>query len=455
MRIPIPEHIKSGVINAWMRGKSRDKIAPEVNISTGSVSNILEQWQNKIGVFDANNLRELGLGLKKAGISPVQCANGLRIYNILKELGIDDDYLFDFLKKLHNESKEQRLLPDDFARLVKVINEYQEINSLNELPKTIKKREQEKIKLDADIHYKKLEIQKLDQEKEKKRKEIQDLQEELESSRKEMREEKKDFMLFKDAKDELKKHGIFIHILEPLIDVIKIFDDLHFRPLTILSEFSDINDYRHIVENKNRELKGLESHIQNLKSILDSHEKKIASNQVIVQSLNKLENIGFNASDIKTLERVFSGISEKYGLNKEEIKTLFFRYINRFNTLLSLQQDILEKTDNISILDSQISSRRKVIESQPIVFSILQNLSAGLNENEILAAFNIFKTDLCNNMPYGDRTYLERLSKDLNKYPTVRDSLHGLNTKIQVKKSRIEELAGIKSKLEAFLFSLI
>src|SRR5918995_921159 len=263
-------------------------------------------------------------------------------------------------------------------------------------------------------------------------------------------------MLFKDAKDELKKHGISIHILEPLIDVIKIFDDMHFRPLTILSEFSNINDYRHIVENKNNKLKELESHIQNLKSILDSHEKKIASNQIIVQSLNKLENIGFNASDIKTLERVFSGISEKYGLNKEEIKTLFFRYINRFNTLLSLQQDILEKTDKLSILDSQISSRRKVIESQPIVFSILQYLvSAGLNEHDFLMAFKIFKTDSCNNMPYGDRTYLERLSKDLDKYPTVRDILAGLKNKILLKKSYIDKLALVRSNLEASLFSLV
>jgi len=57
-----------------------------------------------------------------------------------------------------------------------------------------------------------------------------------------MQEEKKDFMLFKDAKDELKKHDISIHILEPLIDIIRIFDDLHFRPITILSEFSDINE---------------------------------------------------------------------------------------------------------------------------------------------------------------------------------------------------------------------
>jgi hypothetical protein len=98
-------------------------------------------------------------------------------------------------------------------------------------------------------------------------------------------------------------------------------------------------------------------------AILDSYEKKIASNQIIVQSLNKLENLGFNSSDIKNLEMVFSEIFEKYGLNKEEIKIRFFRYINRFNTLLSLQKDILEKTDKISLLDNEIYSRRKVIES--------------------------------------------------------------------------------------------
>ena len=120
MRIPTPEHIKSAVIDAWMMGKTRDKIASEFNISTGSVSNIIAEWQNRIGVFDANSLRELGLALKKAGITPVQCANGLRINNIINQLGIDEDHLFDFLNKLYNESKEQRLLPADIARLAKL-----------------------------------------------------------------------------------------------------------------------------------------------------------------------------------------------------------------------------------------------------------------------------------------------------------------------------------------------
>ena len=70
-------------------------------------------------------------------------------------------------------------------------------------------------------------------------------------------------------------------------------------------------------------------------------------------------------------------------------------------------------------------------------------------------AFKIFKTDLCNDMPYGDRTYLERLSKDLNKYPTVRDTLKGLNDQILIKKSRIDKLAVVKCNLESFLLSLV
>jgi hypothetical protein len=108
------------------------------------------------------------------------------------------------------------------------------------------------------------------------------------------------------------------------------------------------------------------------------------------------------------------------------------------------------------MLDSEISSRRKVIESQPVLFAILQSLvNGGLNEHDFLMAFKIFKIDLCNNMPYGDRTYLEHLSKDLDKYPTVRDTLAGLNDKILLKKTYINKLGLVRSNLESFLFYLV
>ena len=153
----------------------------------------------------------------------------------------------------------------------------------------------------------------------------------------------------------------------------------------------------------------------------------------------------------------FLKISKKYCLNKKEIKIRFFRCLNYyFNDLLLLQIHIVDKRNKVLILDNEISTKRKVIEeSQPIIFSILQYLiNKGLNEHDILMAFKIFKTDLCNNMPYGDRTYLECLSKDLNKYPTVRDTLEGLKNKILIKKSYIYKLVVHRTNLESLLLSL-
>ena len=77
----------------------------------------------------------------------------------------------------------------------------------------------------------------MDNEIERKKKEIQVLQDDLESSRKEMQNEKKDFLLFQNVKEELKKHDISIHSLVSLINVIKIFDEMYYRPLIILRIF--------------------------------------------------------------------------------------------------------------------------------------------------------------------------------------------------------------------------
>ena len=271
--------------------------------------------------------------------------------------------------------------------------------------------------------------------------------------------EKKDFLLFKNVKDELKKHSIDIHTLEPLINVIKIFDYMHFRPLTILSEFSDINAYRSWLENKDREIKQRESHIQDLKAISDNYEMKITSKEVIIQCLKQLENLGFNASDIKYLYLIFLKISKKYGLNKKEIKIRFFRCMNYyFNDLLPLLKDILEKTNKISILNNEISSQRKIIEeSQPIVFSLLQNLlNEGLNEHDILMAFKKSSRLICVIICLmATELILNVCQKILNRYPTVRDTLEGLNNKILIKKSYIDKLVVLGLNLESFLLSLV
>ena len=58
-------------------------------------------------------------------------------------------------------------------------------------------------------------------------------------------------------------------------------------------------------------------------------------------------------------------------------------------------------------------------------------------------------------MPYGDKTYLQRLSKDIDRYPTVRDTLEGLKNNILIKKTSLEKLVVLRSNLESYLLSLV
>jgi hypothetical protein len=60
MPAPIPEAIKSKVIDLWLLGYSRDSIASANNISTGAVSNIVKGWEDKLERDVMRGLREIG-----------------------------------------------------------------------------------------------------------------------------------------------------------------------------------------------------------------------------------------------------------------------------------------------------------------------------------------------------------------------------------------------------------
>lgn len=68
MPAPIPEAIKSKVIDLWLLGNIRDSIASANNISTGAVSNTVKEWEDKLGRDVMRGLREIGVLLKREGL---------------------------------------------------------------------------------------------------------------------------------------------------------------------------------------------------------------------------------------------------------------------------------------------------------------------------------------------------------------------------------------------------
>jgi transcriptional regulator with XRE-family HTH domain len=85
----IPEPIRLQVIRALLDGKSRDKIAQELGISTGAVSGIIEDLRKDDPQFDL--LREVAVKLKNQNWDIQSFAPIVRSYEVLREKGLLTD----------------------------------------------------------------------------------------------------------------------------------------------------------------------------------------------------------------------------------------------------------------------------------------------------------------------------------------------------------------------------
>ena len=79
----VPSAIKKRVISAWLEAKPRNIIADEVEISFGSVSNIIEQVKRE-SIKDIDLLRTVTVLLKRNDIDLTHFAASIRLKNKLK-----------------------------------------------------------------------------------------------------------------------------------------------------------------------------------------------------------------------------------------------------------------------------------------------------------------------------------------------------------------------------------
>jgi hypothetical protein len=68
MPAAIDVQVKKQVINQWLSGDSRARIAVDNGIGAGTVSNIINEWKKGVEDSDYESVRELTVPLKKQGI---------------------------------------------------------------------------------------------------------------------------------------------------------------------------------------------------------------------------------------------------------------------------------------------------------------------------------------------------------------------------------------------------
>jgi hypothetical protein len=148
MPAAIPETIKSQVIIQWLQGLSRDAIARDNNISTGAVSNIINEWTNTLGKYEADALRELAKSLKIAGLSPAQCAIGFRTMKILSEQGIDGETAEHFISDIYKKCERLGATPSKIVTCIEGLVKFSDQVPLPEIEGYINQQTVKKIELD-------------------------------------------------------------------------------------------------------------------------------------------------------------------------------------------------------------------------------------------------------------------------------------------------------------------
>jgi hypothetical protein len=93
MQRKLPDHIRSLVIKQWLEGVQRDMVAANNGLSAGAVTNTVNEWRRGLGSAIIDDLRELGVNFRKAGITPAQCALGFRVAMLIGKLGVKEEEL--------------------------------------------------------------------------------------------------------------------------------------------------------------------------------------------------------------------------------------------------------------------------------------------------------------------------------------------------------------------------
>jgi transposase len=136
----IPEPIRRKVLIEWLEGHPQRYIARDNQIGIGTVSEIIKTIKERGTETQIDVLREIGVMLRRQGLSIDDFARSIRLNQILNEIGLEEEKVEDFVKHLEIHCFKRRLPPNTFMNLVANISSLSDSLGVpvEELPESIK-----------------------------------------------------------------------------------------------------------------------------------------------------------------------------------------------------------------------------------------------------------------------------------------------------------------------------
>ena len=401
MPAAIPESIKVKVIEMWLQGVSRDANAKANYVSTGAISNIVKEFEDRIGRDIALGLRELHRLLYREGVSVDQCAIGFRTMKLFSDQGVDAETAEHFISDLYKECKSRGITPnlivthtEDLIKLsenkrLPEINEY-----LNEKIAQNKELDDEKEQLTHSIASLEAKYSEL--------KKSHDLI--LEQDRK-IEEEMKSYSRSKQV---LEQYGISItKDISKFASTVKCIAEYGYDPEKVIRVFNEIQylqdkhrALRIAVEEKQKDLARLDMQNSSVLQAISLHEDKLSI-------YNELDNIGFGSAKLKRLHDTIINIMNSNNINYWLAVDKFFRDLEtQYDSKLGFEAEKERLNTQIRILEEEREKRLENFRILPFVGPCISRLlQLGLTENDIVKFAEVFLNILNKSFSVQDMAY--------------------------------------------------
>jgi len=377
----LPRYFELCVIQAWLKGKTRDEIAEEFGKSQGTVSNIIARMRNSLSKYDADAMRELAQELRELDITADNCFTGCRVFKILENLKIPEAEIGEFLKEIFEFSQKMDIttetLREAIIEFVKISHEL----PFSQIPSYLQQTREEMKELENKKNRLEEEIQNLENEK-------LSVEEKTRSSLKDAKITLINLDIFVNTKNNLGRYGILLEDIDRFTRCIQgIKNYSNYDPFHVIEKFSDLKTLESDIENNQKIKKDLEINIKKLKETKSYYDDRINIKYLKLKNLEELENTGFSIQDLKKLKNILIEISSEHNnFNMEQIKILFFELLEKNETRIALEGENNRLLQITIMLQNQIKGKRHILHYQQLVGPILKNLfDIGIRESDIVA----------------------------------------------------------------------
>jgi len=339
MPAAIDPEVKKQVINQWLSGDSRDRIAADNDIGAGTVSNIINEWKKGLADSEYETIRELAVFSKKQGLNLGEHASSVRLRNYIEKLGANQDQIESFIANLANSPEPEKLI--DVANQVAHLSRSESI-PLEDLEGHVKQKEEEKQRLEEEI---------------KQTRAI------LESTNVEM----ETINEYKQLKAELSKYHLSSDDPERLLTVLDNLKDYRYDPKKIVAEFSNI--------------KSLKQREKALKDNCAMLEKRMSGDRQVIPLLQRIRSMGIG---IDKLLPFSLAVNEKARTCNLPISAAAYRVIEdieNYNRIGGMNKEITRLAVQIFGMNEICAPRNKAITS------LLKLQRYGISDQEVLNVY--------------------------------------------------------------------